>query len=156
VLAALGPKMLELARDHADGAHPYFSTPEHTGTARDILGPDPLLVPEQAVVLSGDREQARVAGRADAAPYLKMPNYTSNLRRLGFTDQDISAGGSDRLIDAIVVHGPVGAARAVRAHLDAGADHVAIQPLDGSGKFTAADLLLLAEALAAVGLWYRL
>lgn len=147
VLAALGPRMLELSRDRTDGAHPYFVTPEHTAVARDILGPGPLLIPEQAVVLSGDRAQAFAGGRAYADRYLKMPNYVSNLKRYGFSDADISGGGSDRLIEAIIPYGPGGVTRSVRAHLDAGADHVTIQPLGSTGAFSAADLHLLSEAL---------
>ncbi|MGD0554874.1 MAG: TIGR03620 family F420-dependent LLM class oxidoreductase [Streptosporangiaceae bacterium] len=147
VLAALGPRMLELSRDRTDGAHPYFVTPEHTAVARDILGPDPLLIPEQAVVLSGDRAQALAGGRAYADRYLKMPNYISNLKRYGFSDADISGGGSDRLIEAIIPYGPGGVTKSVRAHLDAGADHVTIQPLGATGTFSAADLHLLGEAL---------
>jgi probable F420-dependent oxidoreductase len=147
IIGALGPRMLALSRDRADGAHPYFTTPEHTAVARGILGPRPLLIPEQAVVLSGDRGQALAGGRAYADRYLKMPNYTSNLKRFGFSDADINGGGSDRLVEAIIPHGPRGTASAVRAQLDAGADHVVIQPLDDTGTFSAADLHLLGQAL---------
>ena len=149
VLAALGPKMLELSRTRANGAHPYFTTPEHTATARAILGTAPLLVPEQAVVLSGDREQGLAAGRAYAARYLRLPNYVQNLHRIGFTEADTQADGSDRLIDAIIAHGPGGVAARVKEHLQAGADHVVVQPLDASGNFSPACLHLLAEALSA-------
>ena len=147
VIGALGPQMLALARDRTSGAHPYFTTPEHTAEARKILGPRPLLIPEQAVVLSGDRGQGLAGGRAYASRYLNLPNYTSNLRRIGFSAGDIDGGGSDRLVEAIIPHSPHGASNAVRAHLAAGADHVVIQPLDGSGTFSAADLHLLGESL---------
>jgi probable F420-dependent oxidoreductase len=147
VVGALGPRMLALSRDRTDGAHPYFTTSEHTAAARDILGPRPLLVPEQAVVLSGDRAQGLAGGRAYANRYLNLPNYTNNLRRMGFADADINGGGSDRLIETIVPHGPRGATSTVRAHLNAGADQVVVQPLDDTGTFSAADLHLLGQAL---------
>ena len=148
VLAALGPKMLDLSGKRANGAHPYFTTPEHTAAARAILGAAPLLIPEQAVVCSGDREQGLAAGRAYAARYLRLPNYVQNLHRIGFTESDTAADGSDRLIDAIVPHGPGGVAARVKEHLEAGADHVLVQPLDASGNFSPACLHLLAEALS--------
>ncbi|TMR22830.1 LLM class F420-dependent oxidoreductase [Nonomuraea turkmeniaca] len=130
VLAALRPKMLELARDRASGAHPYFVPPEHTVQARRILGPDRLLIPEQAVVIESDPARAREIARTHMAYYLTLPNYLNNLRTLGFTDGDFADGGSDRLVDAIVAWGDTDAiVKRVRAHLDAGADHVAIQPL---------------------------
>jgi probable F420-dependent oxidoreductase len=131
VLAALGPKVLRLARDRSAGAHPYLVTPEHTRSAREILGPDRLLTPEQRVVLEADPRAARAVGRpAVVKPYLGLTNYTSNLRRLGYTDEDLSGEGSDRLIDDLVVYGD-GAQIAHRLgqHLAAGADHVAIQLL---------------------------
>ena len=128
VLAALGPRMLELARDQAAGAHPYFVPPEHTSRARERLGPGPLLAPEQAVVLDTDPERARAIGRQHMAVYLQLPNYVNNLRDLGFADADFADGGSDRLVDAIVAWGDEAAIAArVRAHHDAGADHVAVQ-----------------------------
>ncbi len=130
LLAALGPRMLALARDRADGAHPYFVTPEHTARAREILGPNKLLVPEQAVVLSAQRDEARRIARDHLRIYLGLPNYVNNLRRLGFGDDDLADGGSDRLADAIVASGDeADVARRVREHLDAGADHVLLQPL---------------------------
>ncbi|MEU8786931.1 LLM class F420-dependent oxidoreductase [Streptomyces sp. NPDC048637] len=131
VLAALGPKMLELARDRAAGAHPYFVTPEHTARAREILGTGPLLAPEQAVLLESDPATARSLAREHHVSfYLQLPNYTGSLRRLGFGDDDFAGGGSDRLVDAIVAWGDVDAVRRrVQEHHDAGADHVAIQPL---------------------------
>ena len=130
-LAALGPRVLKLAAERTAGAHPYLVTPEHTRQARQIMGPGPLLAPEQKVVLETDPERARAIGRpAVANPYLGLTNYVSNLRRLGWTDADLADGGSDALIDALAVHGDGDAlARGVTAHLDAGADHVAVQVL---------------------------
>jgi probable F420-dependent oxidoreductase len=130
VLAALGPKMLELAAAKALGAHPYFVPVEHTAFAREVLGDGPMLCPEQAVVLNTDAEQARAAARLHMATYLTLPNYTNNLRRLGWADDDLADGGSDKLVDAIVAWGDEAAIQArVRAHLDAGADHVCVQVL---------------------------
>jgi probable F420-dependent oxidoreductase len=130
VLAALGPKMLALAAERADGAHPYNVPPEHTARAREILGPQKLLAPEQAVLLETDPVEARRIARGHMAIYLDLPNYMNNLRRFGITDDDIADGGSDRLVDTLVAWGDVDAVRArVQAHLDAGADHVAVQVL---------------------------
>lgn len=130
VLAALGPKMLELAATRAAGAHTYFVPPEHTARAREILGPDALLAPEQVCVLEPDPAVAREIARRHTASYLRLANYTNNLRRFGFTDDDFADGGSDRLVDTICAWGDVGAVAArVQAHLDAGADHVAVQVL---------------------------
>jgi len=126
-LAALGPRMLELSRDRADGAHPYLVPVEHTRAARALLGPDRRLLVEQGVVLSADREPAR----AHVAQYLALPNYVANFRRMGFADADFSGGGSDRLVDDLVAWGDEQAIAArVRAQLDAGADHVCIQVVD--------------------------
>jgi probable F420-dependent oxidoreductase len=150
VLAALGPRMLELSRDQADGAHPYFSPVEHTSFARQVLGPDKLLVPEQAVVLTEDASAARAAARAYAERYLQMPNYVSNLRRFGFGDPDTEGAGSDRLIDAIIPHGPATIAERVRQQLAAGADTVLLQPIGPDGRFAFGDLGPLAEALARI------
>lgn len=128
VLAALGPKMLELARGRSAGAHPYNVTPAHTALARDALGPDAFLAPEQAVALTTDASVARAAGRQHASIYLNLPNYTNNLRRLGFIDDDFTDGGSDRLIDALVAWGDEATIAArIQEHRDAGADHVCIQ-----------------------------
>lgn len=128
VLAALGPRMLELAASRAAGAHPYFVPVEHTARAREALGTRPLLAPEVAVVLDDNPESARRLARGYAAIYLPLPNYTQNLRTFGFDDADIDGEGSDRLIDAVI---PWGSAETVadriRAHFDAGADHVCIQ-----------------------------
>lgn len=134
-VAALGPKVLALSRDRSWGAHPYLTTPQHTAQAREILGPDALLAPEQKVVLDPDPVTARATARPGVAnPYLRLSNYQNSLRRLGFTDDDFVDGGSDRLIDALVAHGSIDAVAAgVRAHLDAGADHVAVQALTPAG-----------------------
>lgn len=130
VLAALGPKMLELARDRASGAHPYFVPVEHTPIAREALGAGKILAPEQAVVLETDPTKARAVARAHMATYLGLPNYTNNLRRLGWGDDDLGDGGSDRLVDAIVAWGSTDeVVKRIGAHHDAGADHVAIQVL---------------------------
>jgi probable F420-dependent oxidoreductase len=130
VLAALGPKVLRLARDRTAGAHPYLTTPEHTATAREILGADKLLVPEQKVVLDTDPDRARATARARLEMYLQLPNYTNNWLRLGYTEDDLAGGGSDRLVDGLVAWGDEEAIRTrVRAHLDAGADQVALQVL---------------------------
>ena len=150
VLAALGPRMLELSRDEADGAHPYFSPVEHTSFARQVLGPGKLLIPELAVVLNDDTAAARSAARAYAQRYLQLPNYVSNLRRFGFGVPHTDGAGSDRLIDAIIPHGPAVVAERVRQHLAAGADTVLLQPLGPDGKFAVGDLGPLAEALAGV------
>jgi probable F420-dependent oxidoreductase len=131
VLAALGPKMLELARDRADGAHTYFVPPEHTAAARKALGSGKLLVPEQAFVLDADADRARELARRHTGSYLRLPNYTNNLRRYGYGDDDFANAGSNRLVDMIVPHGgPEVLARRVAEHLDAGADQVAVQVLD--------------------------
>ncbi len=133
VLAALGPKVLSLTRDRTGGAIPYLVTPAHTKLARESLGPDRLLAPEQKVVLSTDLAEARSLARRRVNPYLGLVNYTSNLRRLGFTDDDLAGGGSDALVDALVAHGSSDQVAAqLFAHLDAGADHVCVQLLTGS------------------------
>ena len=130
LLAALAPGMMRLAAERADGAHPYLVTPEHTATARATLGQGKILAPEQGVVLQDDPEAARAAARQHLAVYLPMENYTRCWRRLGFDDDDLADGGSDRLVDAIVAWGDEQAVAArVRAHLDAGADHVPVQAL---------------------------
>jgi probable F420-dependent oxidoreductase len=130
VLAALGPKVLRLAAERTAGAIPYLVPPEHTRRAREILGPEPLLAPEQKVVLDSDPVTARRLGRERLKPYLGMVNYTSNLRRLGWSDDDLSGDGSDALTDTLAVHGTAAeVAGRLREHLDAGADHVAIQLL---------------------------
>ena len=149
VLAALGPKVLRLAAERTAGAHPYLVTPEHTRQARAILGTGKVLAPEQKVVLETDPERARAIGRPRVRnPYLGLVNYTSNLRRLGWTDEDLRDGGSDALIDALVAHGSAGdVAAQLSRHLDAGADHVAIQLLTGPDDDLLARYGQLAQAL---------
>ncbi len=128
VLAALGPRMLELAAARAAGAHPYFVPVEHTARAREILGSGPFLAPEVAVVLHADPDSARRLARRYASIYLDLPNYTNNLRTFGFGDDDIGGGGSDRLIDAVIPWGDAATvATRLRGHLEAGADHVCVQ-----------------------------
>ena len=145
VLAALGPKVLRLARQRAGGAHPYLTTPEHTKAARETLGAGKLLAPEQKVVLSADTGSARATGRAAVERYLGLTNYRRNLLRMGWAEADFDQGGSDRLIDALVLHGSAGEiAEGITAHLDAGADHVCVQPL---GPDPLPALRALSEAL---------
>jgi probable F420-dependent oxidoreductase len=132
VLAALGPRVLELARDRSAGAHPYLSTPGHTAWARELVGNSVFLAPEHKVALTRDAAQARELGRATVDFYLDLSNYVNNWRRLGFTADDVAKPGSDKLIDAVVAHGtPEAIAARLTEHLDAGADHVAIQVLGG-------------------------
>ena len=145
-LAALGPRMVELSRSRTAGALPYLVTPAHTRATREHLGPDALLVVEQKVVVEADPETARVVGRARVGPYLRLSNYVANLRRIGFSDDDVTFPGSDRLVDALAVHGdPSAVAAALRAHLASGADHVAVQVLPAD-----ADILPTARALAGM------
>lgn len=147
MLAALGPKALELAAHRSAGALPYLTTPEHTREAREIMGADALLVPEHKVVLLDDPVQARAVGRSILRTYLVLPNYLNSWRRLGFTDEDFAGDGSDRLVDAVVAHGDIDAVmtRLVQ-HLDAGADHVAVQPLAPDGTLPLTQWRLLATA----------
>ncbi len=134
VIAALGPKMLALAREKARGAHPYLVPPEHTAMARQVLGKGPWLCTEQKVLLERDPSKAREVARRTAAMYLALPNYRNNLIRLGFEESELDGGGSDRVIDAIVAWGDEQAIRRrIQDHLDAGADHVCIQPLNPAG-----------------------
>jgi probable F420-dependent oxidoreductase len=151
VLAALGPRMLELARTRAAGAHPYFVPVEHTVRARQILGESPVLAPEVAVVLERDAGRARELARTYTAGYLTLPNYTNNLRSLGFDQDDLAGGGSDRLIDAVVCWGDTDAiATRVREHHQAGADHVCVQVISGSpASFPLTQYRELAPALLA-------
>jgi probable F420-dependent oxidoreductase len=144
MLAALGPRVLRLSAERAAGALPYLVTPEHTREARQVLGTGPLLAPEQKLVLETDPGRARAIGRPRVQnPYLGLTNYLSSLRRLGWTDADFADGGSDALIDALAVHGDAAAiAGGVTAHLEAGADHVAVQVLNP-------DLLPALRALAS-------
>jgi probable F420-dependent oxidoreductase len=130
VLAALGPRMLELAAARSRGAHPYLVTADHTQHARELLGPDAFLAPELKVVLDNDPERARRVARAHLATYLELPNYLQNLRRQGFGDDDLGGGGSDRFVDRVVAWGDVGQIfDRVQEHHAAGADHVCLQVL---------------------------
>jgi probable F420-dependent oxidoreductase len=147
VIAALRPKMLELAATKTSGAHPYFVPPEHTARAREILGKRALLLPEVKLMLETDAGKARAAARAAMAMYIRLPNYQNNLRWLGYTDADFENNGSDRLVDAIVGWGDEKAiAKRLQEHYDAGADHVCIQPLRSDGQM-GADMRVL-EILA--------
>ena len=131
VLAALGPKMLKLAAEKTDGAHPYFTPVEHTAFARETLGKEPLLAPEIAVVLNETPENAKGIANKFMSTYTKLPNYTNNLKRFGFTEDDITSH-SDRLMDAIVARGSIDVVVSrIKEHLDAGADHVCVQVLTG-------------------------
>jgi probable F420-dependent oxidoreductase len=133
-LAALGPKMLELASKRAAGTHTYFVPVEHTRAARELLGPGKLVAPELACVVDADPVYARGVARGFAKRHLGLRNYVRNLLRFGFTDDDLADGGSDRLIDALVPHGSAAEiTEIVHAHLDAGADHVCLQPLGDDG-----------------------
>jgi probable F420-dependent oxidoreductase len=133
-LAALGPRMLDLAGERSAGTHSYFVSVEHTRFARDRLGPGKLVVPELACVIEKDPIRAKAVARTYAQLYLGLRNYTNNLRRFGFSERDIADGGSDRLIDAVVPQGSAEQiADVVRAHLEAGADHVCVQPLGENG-----------------------
>ena len=147
LVAALGPKMLDLAAERSLGTHPYFIDVQHTRYARERVGQGVLVAPEVAVVLEDDDETARKIAREYAASYLRLKNYTSNLLRFDYTERDLADGGSDRLIDAVIPHGsPEQVAEAIRAHLEAGADHVCIQPL-GHGDVPAEDWERLATVL---------
>jgi len=147
MLAALGPRVLKLSAARSGGALPYLTTPEHTRQAREALGAGVLLVPEQKVVLETDPDIARAVARDRLAPYLALSNYTNNFKRLGYSDDELADGGSDALVDAMILHGSaVEIAEGLNAHLEAGADGVAIQQLGKEGP----DLLPGYEALAAV------
>lgn len=151
VLAALGPKMLELARTRSAGTHPYLVTPELTAKARAGIGPEGLVASEQAVVLETDPDKARATARVHLMGYLALPNYSNNWKRQGFTDADLADGGSDRLVDALVVWGDEHALAArVQEHRDAGADHVCVQVLtDDQLGFPIEQWRALAPALTA-------
>jgi probable F420-dependent oxidoreductase len=133
LLAALGDRMLRLSAERALGAHTYFVPVSHTARARAVLGPEPVLAVEQGVVLGDDPSRSRRIAHDWAREYLELPNYANNLRRLGFSDDDVAGGGSEALIDATFAVGGVDAVAArVREHLEAGADHVCIQVISGS------------------------
>jgi probable F420-dependent oxidoreductase len=149
VVAALGPQVLRLSARRSAGAHPYLTTPEHTATARELIGPDAFLAPEHKVVLTTDAEQARAVGRKALEIYLNLANYTNNWKRLGFTDEDVAKPGSDKLVDAVIAYGTVDAiASRLQEHLTAGADHVPVQVLTGTDKLVPA----LAELAGPLGL----
>jgi probable F420-dependent oxidoreductase len=149
VVAALGPRVLKLAAQRSAGAHPYLTTPEHTKWARELIGPTALLAPEHKAVLTTDAEKARDVGRKALDVYFNLTNYVSNWKRLGFTDEDVVRPGSDKLIDAVVAYGtPDAIARRLNQHLQAGANHVAIQVLTGPDKLVAA----LSELAGPLGL----
>jgi probable F420-dependent oxidoreductase len=132
VLAALGPRVLRLSAERSAGAHPYLTTPEHTAKARELVGSSVFLAPEHKVVLTADRDEARAIGRRYLEHYLGLSNYVNNWLRLGFTHNDVRKPGSDKLVDAVVAYGtPDAIAQRLNEHLEAGADHVAIQVLDG-------------------------
>ena len=149
VIAALGPKMLELARDLCTGAHPYFSSPEHTVMAREILGPDAWLCVEQKVILETDPAKARELARGIANTYIRLPNYRNNWLRMGLEEADFEDGGSDRFVDATFAWGTTEQIqKRINEHMEAGASHVCIQPVNPNG--TPGDLHWAAlEELAA-------
>ena len=149
VVAALGPKVLKLSAQRSAGAHPYLTTPEHTGQARELVGPTVYLAPEHKVVLTTDVDEAREIGRETVDFYLNLSNYLNSWKRLGFTDKDVAKPGSDRLIDAVVAYGsPDDIAARLNQHLQAGADHVTIQVLGGWDKL----LPTLTELAGPLGL----
>jgi probable F420-dependent oxidoreductase len=136
VLAALGPKTVALAAERSAGAHPYLTTPEHTKQARELMGPGPLLAPEQKAILETDPAKARAIARQTLGLYLQLPNYTNSFLRLGFTTDDFVDGGSDRLVDTLFVWGDTDAVlRRIHAHHAAGANHVSVQLLTGGDRF---------------------
>jgi probable F420-dependent oxidoreductase len=153
ILAALGPRTLRLAADRAAGSHPYLTVPAHTRAARRELGPEPLLAPEHAAVISGDERQVRSIGRGFVSdPYLRRSNYVNNLRRHGYSADDVADGGSDRLIDDLVPNGaPEAIAARLGEHLEAGADHVAVQILHEPGESPMPGYRTLSKPLQAWG-----
>jgi len=149
VVAALGPQVLKLSARRTAGAHPYLTTPEHTAQARELVGADAFIAPEHKAVLTTDAEKARAIGRKTLDIYLNLTNYTSNWKRLGFSDSDIAKPGSDALVDAVVAYGtPDAIAARLKQHLAAGADHVPVQVLTGTDKLVPA----LAELAGPLGL----
>jgi probable F420-dependent oxidoreductase len=148
ILAALGPKMLQLAAERTDGAHPYFVPVAHTEFAREVMGPDAYLAPEQAVVLDTDPDRARATARSHMRGYLLLDNYRRNLLRLGWSESDLDEGGSDAVVDAIVAWGSVDeVGERIAAHHAAGADHVSIQVITDSDEIPLAELEELAGIL---------
>jgi probable F420-dependent oxidoreductase len=151
VLAALGPRALELAAERALGAHPYLVTPTHTREARELMGPDAWLAPEQKVVVEADPDTAREVAREVLPIYLRLPNYTNSLKRQGFTDEDFADGGSDRLVDALVAWGdPDAILERIAQHHEAGADHVSLYALGAEG-LPREQWRVLGEALRSSG-----
>jgi probable F420-dependent oxidoreductase len=149
VVAALGPRVLKLSAQRSAGAHPYLTTPEHTAHAREIMGPSALLLPEHKVVLTTDAEKARAVGRKALDIYFQLTNYVSNWKRSGFSDADVARPGSDRLVDAVVAYGtPDDIAKRLNEHLQAGANHVAVQVLGGPDRLLPA----LSELAGPLGL----
>lgn len=149
VVAALGPKVLQLSAQRSAGAHPYLTTPEHTRQARELIGPNAFLAPEHKVVFTTDADEARATGRKALDIYLNLTNYVSNWKRLGFTDDDVARPPSDRLVDAMVAHGTADEiAKQLTAHLDAGANHVPVQILGNQERL----IPTLAELAGPLGL----
>lgn len=148
VIAALGPRMLQLARERSLGTHPYNVTPEHTRQAREAVGPSRIVAPEQGVALAGDAATGRRIARRFLRTYLGLPNYTNNWMRFGFTPADLEDGGSDRLVDAVIAWGDADAIRQrVEEHLRVGADHVAVQALREDDAIPLEEWRVLADAL---------
>jgi probable F420-dependent oxidoreductase len=148
VIAALGPRMLRLCAQRTAGTHPYLSNPEHTRAAREIVGPDKLVAPEQGIVLETDPDRARALARGFLARYIVLPNYANNWLRHGFTEDDLRDGGSDRLVDGLIAWGDEDAVRArVQEHLDAGADHVCLQFIHDGDDHPVEQWRRIAEAL---------
>ena len=148
VIAALGPKMLELSSEKCDGAHPYFTSPSHTKMARDVMGPDRLLCVEQKVIFETDPAKARDIARKAAQTYQGLPNYRNNWLRMGLGEADIDGDGSDTFIDATFAWGEIDAIKSrVQEHYDAGASHVCVQPIHPAGRIGDIDWRVL-EALA--------
>ena len=148
VIAALGPKMLELASEKCDGAHPYFTSPSHTKMARDAMGPDSLLCVEQKVIFETDPTKARDIARKAAKTYQRLPNYRNNWLRMGLSEADVDGDGSDTFIDATFAWGEIDAIKnRVQEHYDAGASHVCVQPIHPEGRMGDIDWRVL-EALA--------
>jgi probable F420-dependent oxidoreductase len=149
LVAALGPRVLKLAAQRSAGAHPYLTTPEHTKWARELIGPTALLAPEHKAVLTTDAERARAVGRKALDIYFSLTNYVSNWKRIGFTDEDVARPGTDKFVDAVVAYGtPDEIAKRLNQHLEAGANHVAIQLLTGGDKLVSA----LSELAGPLGL----
>ncbi len=147
VVAALGPKMLELSAKKAMGAVPYNVTPKHTAQAARILGKNKVLAVEQKVTIETDPAKARALGRKELARYMVLPNYRNNWLRLGFSEADLADGGSDKFIDAMCLWGDANTVKkGLRAHFDAGATHVCLQPVHADGDLAARDKILAALA----------